>query len=262
MDWRSPIVLATCISSISMMLPSKIPLPKNSIKQIPAEVPQKPLQQQAESIALRIRSSGKVAGTGIAIHKQGSDYTVLTNEHVLKAGKAPYQIQTPDNKIYQATQVKDANFKGNDLALLRFTSSGKEYTTAKLGAVPKVGDEVFAGGFPFAEEGAKDRGFVFKIGKVWRVLDKALEGGYQIGYTNEIEKGMSGGPLLNSQGEVVGVNGVHAYPLWGDPYQYQDGTEPSAALREQMSQYSWGIPIDTFKQLAPSALEKTNASNK
>ena len=89
-----------------------------------------------------------------------------------------------------------------------------------------------------------------------------MEGGYQIGYTNDIEKGMSGGPLLNARGEVVGVNGVHAYPLWGDPYQYKDGSEPNAALREQMSKYSWGIPIDTFKQLAPSASEMTNSLKK
>ena len=260
MDWRS-LIMATCIGGISMMLPAQLPPAKNSLKQLPVEMSQQRLQQQAESIAVRIRSSGQVAGTGIAIRKQGSQYTVLTNEHVLKAGKAPYQIQTPDNKIYPATEVKDANFKGNDLALLRFSSS-LEYTTAKLGAVPKVGDEVFAGGFPFSEEGSKDRGFVFKTGKVWRVLDKALEGGYQIGYTNDIEKGMSGGPLLNARGEVVGVNGVHAYPLWGDPYQYKDGTEPNAALREQMSKYSWGIPIDTFKQLAPSAFEMTTNSLK
>lgn len=257
MDWRS-LILATCISGISMILPAQLPPAKTPSKQMPVEMSQQQLQQQAKSIAVRVRSSGQVAGTGIAIRKQGSQYTVLTNEHVLKATKAPYQIQTPDNKIYPATFVKDANFKGNDLALLRFTSS-VEYTTAKPGAVPKVEDRVFAGGFPLTEEGQKDRGFVFKTGKVWRVLDKALEGGYQIGYTNEIEKGMSGGPLLNVRGEVVGVNGVHAYPLWGDPYQYKDGTEPNAALREQMSKYSWGIPIDTFKQLAPSASEMTNS---
>jgi hypothetical protein len=55
---------------------------------------------------------------------------------------------------------------------------------------------------------------------------------------------------------------VHAYPLWGDPYLYKDGTEPNADLREQMSKYSWGISIETFKQFAPSAFEMTDASNK
>ncbi|QEI44135.1 hypothetical protein BMF77_04766 [Dolichospermum sp. UHCC 0315A] len=33
------------------------------------------------------------------------------------------------------------------------------------------------------------------------VLEKALERGYQIGYTNKLEKGMSGGPLLNENGQ-------------------------------------------------------------
>lgn len=41
---------------------------------------------------------------------------------------------------------------------------------------------------------------------------------------------------------------MHAYPLWGDPYIFADGSEPEPALREQMVNYSWGIPIETFKQ--------------
>ncbi|MBC6423922.1 MAG: trypsin-like peptidase domain-containing protein [Hormoscilla sp. SP12CHS1] len=74
---------------------------------------------------------------------------------------------------------------------------------------------------------------------------------YQIGYSNNIKKGMSGGPILNSEGKVIGVNGIHAYPLWGDPYRYEDGTPPSEAMRAAMKHLSWGIPIQTFAQLVP-----------
>ncbi|NJK70548.1 MAG: hypothetical protein HC941_32270, partial [Microcoleus sp. SU_5_3] len=39
MDWRS-LIMATCISGISVMLPSQIPPAKNSLKQLPAEMSQ------------------------------------------------------------------------------------------------------------------------------------------------------------------------------------------------------------------------------
>ena len=55
---------------------------------------------------------------------------------------------------------------------------------------------------------------------------------------------MSGGALLNSKGEVVAVNGMHAYPLIGRPYIYEDGTTPKEKLINEMVHYSWGIPIN------------------
>ncbi|XWK90806.1 MAG: serine protease [Phormidium sp.] len=196
---------------------------------------------------MKIRSQ-EVLGSGILIAKQGATYFVLTNAHVLRTGDPPYKIETPDGKIYPAELVKTANFDGNDLGLLQF-SVNANYPIAKLGNIPTPGEEVFAAGFPFSAEGSGERGFVFRSGKVWLMLDKALVGGYQIGYTNDIEKGMSGGPLLNNRGELVAVNGMNAYPLWGDPYIFKDGSQPNQLLRKEMIHYSWGIPIANAKHL-------------
>ncbi len=55
---------------------------------------------------------------------------------------------------------------------------------------------------------------------------------------------MSGGALLNSKGEVVAVNGIHAYPLLGRPYVYEDGTIPNEKLIDEMFHHSWGIPVN------------------
>ena len=57
---------------------------------------------------------------------------------------------------------------------------------------------------------------------------------------------MSGGPLLNRRGEVVGINGIHAYPLWDATEYYADGSEPCAALQDFIARSSWGIPIEVL----------------
>lgn len=250
MDWRL-LMLIACIGGLSLSPPVSAPNVRVSVEQPSTQRSGKQLQHLAESITVKVLS-GDFLGSGILIQRQGSVYKVLTNAHVLRSANPPYQIQTSDGRVYAANLPKDVktkyvkSLKGNDLALLQFRSPNATYPVASLGSAStlSVGNEVFAAGFPFDAEGTQDTGFVFRTGKVSLVLNKALEGGYRIGYTNDIQKGMSGGPLLNHAGEVVAINGMHAEPLWGEPYVYQDGTEPEPALRKQMSQYSWGIPID------------------
>lgn len=246
-------VLIACVACLSISSAVSAPPFQVSIKHSPTQRSAEQLQNLGRLIAVKVLSKNFL-GTGILIHKQGSVYTVLTNAHVLRSGHVPYWIQTPDGRTYTAElpSMSDRSrrpyFNGNDLALLQFRSPDNSYTIASLGSAStlNVGNEVFAAGFPFDPEQNQDKGFVFKAGQVSLVLKKALEGGYQIGYTNDIQKGMSGGPLLNHVGEVVAINGMHAEPLWGDPYVYQDGTEPEQRIKKQMSQYSWGIPIETF----------------
>jgi hypothetical protein len=76
-----------------------------------------------------------------------------------------------------------------------------------------------------------------------------LEGGYQIGYTNGVVKGMSGGPLLNHDGELVGINGIHGEPLWEVVYLYEDGSEPDAGLQGLIAANSWAVPMERLQGL-------------
>ena len=251
LNWRT-LLLVVCVGSLSIALPTQVSQIKALIGQPPIQLSAPQLNQRARSITVKV-ISGEALGSGILMYKRDSVYMVLTNDHVIKAGNPPYQILTPDGKIYEATKISPAkSLQGNDLGLLQFVAADTDYPVAKLGTTPIAETHVVAAGFPFSAQGFKD-GFVIKSGQVKWVLDKALEGGYQIGYTNEVEKGMSGGPLLNRAGELVGINGVHAHPVWGDPYLFQDGSEPSESDREKMSQYSWGIPVATFEPLVSSA---------
>lgn len=214
----------------------------------------KQLRRQAEAITVRVMSN-ELLGSGILLRKEGNFYTVLTNAHVLRAGTPPYRIQTPDRRIHKANLAPKVRFGSNDLAILQFQSVSHVYEVAALGASPTVEDEVFATGFPFAQEESPEKGLMFTTGKVLLVLNKALEGGYQVGYTNEIEKGMSGGPLLNRRGEVVGINGLHAYPLWDTPSVFIDGLEADEKLHQKITRLSWAVPMDKVVKMMPQAAQ-------
>lgn len=205
------------------------------------------IRHTTQAITVKVMSK-EFLGSGILLKKQDSVYIVLTNAHVLRADEPPYRVQTPDGRIWSANLLANVKFDTNDLAILQFRSPDRNYTVASIAFNPTIGDEVFAAGFPHGDDG-KDKGFTFTTGKVELILPKALAGGYQIGYTNDIQKGMSGGPLLNHQGKVVGVNGMHAYPLWDVPSVFVDGSEADQKLHEQIIRLSWAVPTEKFTNI-------------
>ena len=225
------------------------------------------LYQQARAVTVKVLSESPL-GSGTIIQRQGSVYTAVTSKHVLRAGNSPYWIETADGQTYQAKAIASVELEGYDLALLQFRSTAA-HAVARLGSSStlEVGDEVFAAGFPwrlgsqveaeFQDEG----GFMLKMGRVSLLLEKALEEGYRIGYSNYLEKGMSGGPLLNRRGEVVGINGMHADPLWDAPDLYEDGSEPPPSLQPLIVSSNWAIPIEAVLKLMRSEVSGAKHPN-
>jgi hypothetical protein len=92
--------------------------------------------------------------------------------------------------------------------------------------------------------------YQFDEGEIAMALPKPMQAGYQLGVSNNVEQGMSGGPLFNSQSELVGIIGRSKYGVGGfSAYQFADGNYPSEEMLEKMQSVSWAIPIDKISHI-------------
>jgi S1-C subfamily serine protease len=208
--------------------------------------PVEKIESRAREVTVRV-FSGKNAASGILIAKRGSAYLVLTNKHVLESEKN-LKIGTFDGKLYAAAPIKSVNFRSADLALLSFQSPVL-YSAARLGRTSDlaIGDWVFSTGFPMRSQAWK-----FAEGQYTLASPQPMESAYAFGYSSAVEKGMSGGPVMDAYGRVIAVNGIHANPLWGKPsYRYANGEKPCNVIRDEMATLSWAIPMETVIQFIP-----------
>lgn len=222
-------------------------IPEFQLEKAQLQLSKEELRKLARSITVRV-VLGDGWGSGILVGRTEQVYTVLTNQHVLDNAKS-YRVQTPDGHIYPVTLL--SSFRTNDdLALLQFRSPERVYAVATLSSSKiAVDEQVFSTGFPLKIDTSDSANFEFTTGKISIVLDRPFVGGYQIGYTNEVKRGMSGGPVLDRHGVVVAINGMRKYPLWGDPYVFKDGSTVSEAMWQRMTQLSWAVPIQNFQRL-------------
>jgi S1-C subfamily serine protease len=224
--------------------------PKESFIRLTLQASEQQLYKIAQSITVRVYC-GEMRGSGILIRKKRNNYGILTNAHIINHScRNSIRVQLPDNKFYSVSNVNEFRDNDYDLVLISFRSSASYAIASVNPSTPaSVGNNVFAAGFPFDAEFPQKKKFAFTKGKIQNLSDQAFDRGYQIGYTNSVEIGMSGGPLINQQGQVVGINGKLAYPLWTNPYVFVDNSVASESLAKKMSQLSWAIPIQAFLQI-------------
>lgn len=137
-------------------------------------------------------ADGFSAGTGCVIR---SDGVILTGSHVIDEAKE-IDVTTSDGKVYKASVLAKMG-KNNDLALLKISPKSSLRTIAFGDSSDvKVGQKVLAIGNPFGFSGTLTSGIVSRIDYAkGRIQTDAA-----------INPGCSGGPLLNSQGEVIGIS--------------------------------------------------------
>ena len=135
-------------------------------------------------------------GSGVIIDPSG---IILTNNHVVD-GAGKIMVRLHDGREFEATDVK--RDPKTDLAILRIKGAGK-LTAVKLGNSDdaQVGDWVLALGDPFGLEGTVTAGIISAKG---RPLGATRANFIQTDAA--INPGNSGGPLVNLDGEVVGIN--------------------------------------------------------
>jgi len=136
-------------------------------------------------------------GSGVIIDAGG---VILTNNHVVE-GRNDITVRLHDGREFKATGVQtDPN---TDLAILRIEGA-KDLKPARLGDsdLLEVGDWVLALGHPFGLEGTLTSGIVSAKGRGIGMPARATF----IQTDAAINPGNSGGPLINLDGEVVGIN--------------------------------------------------------
>ena len=142
----------------------------------------------------------KGTGTGFVISPEGE---ILTNNHVVR-GTEELTVTLADKKVYKAKVL--GTDPRNDLALIRI-DTGRKLPSLPLGNSDAlvVGQKVLAIGNPFRFEGTLTTGVVSSLGRTIDTEEnRRLEGMIQTDAA--INPGNSGGPLLDSHGNVIGIN--------------------------------------------------------
>ena len=163
-------------------------------------------------------------GSGFIIDKDGH---ILTNYHVI-ANAREVEVTLSNKKKYKATVI--GRDRSHDLAVIQIKALG--LTPATLGDSKglTVGQNVYAIGNPFGLSGTMTRGIISSLRPIRTPEGAEIDEAIQTDAA--INPGNSGGPLLNSRGEVIGINAMIA----------TGGSNQSAGI-------GFAIPINTAKQV-------------
>ncbi len=146
-------------------------------------------------------------GTGFVVDPNG---IIVTNQHVVSDTTAKYKVITSDGVEYETVEILRDD--GNDVALLKIDA--KNLKALKLGDSDNlaVGQTVIAIGTPLGEyAGSVTTGVISGLGRSVTASSGWFGSTTKV-YENVIQTdaavnpGNSGGPLINTQGEVIGIN--------------------------------------------------------
>ena len=228
--------IGVTIASVAVLiLPVALQGNSDARAQIAQTLAPEEVNLRAKQIIVRI--DGASLGSGSLIDRSDNIYTVLTNWHVVQ-DTGDYTIQTVDGRKHQIDPDSIRRLPGLDLAVVEFTSQ-QNYQVAELGDSSNLseGQNVYFAGYPGELREEDNRYYRFFTANLVGILPKSTENGYSLIYNGEAFPGMSGGPVFNKSGLMIGVHGetnIHAV---------SGGTS------------NYGIPINSYQQ----AIAKSNS---
>ena len=164
-------------------------------------------------------------GSGFILDRQGH---IATNYHVI-ADAQNIEVQTSDKHRYKARIIgKDQR---HDVALLQIDAPNLQPVLLAQSHDLVPGQKVYAIGNPFGLNGTMTTGIISAIRSIRGPAGGQIENAIQTDAA--INPGNSGGPLLNSRGEVIGINTLIA-------------TNPNESV-DQSAGIGFAIPIDTAR---------------
>jgi putative serine protease PepD len=150
-----------------------------------------------------VTADGGDTGTGIVLNDEG---LILTNNHVISEGTSLTVSPGKSSNLTRSATVVGAD-ANSDLALIKVNPSGLGLEPLKLvsSSSVEVGDSVYAIGNPYGLDETLTKGIVSALGREISAPNGAtIKGAIQTDAA--LNPGNSGGPLLNAEGNVIGVN--------------------------------------------------------
>jgi S1-C subfamily serine protease len=180
----------------------------------------------AQRMTVRVRNVGcgfLATGTGFMIDA----HTLVTNRHVI-ADSSDLEVSTYDGNAVNATAARSTT--AADIAIIRVEQTLP--VAAQLADHdPQIGDAITVVGYPGGGRLTTTSGIV--LGSVQDPLNGSV--GTVLGTTAKVEPGSSGSPVLNADGEVVGV-------IYAKNDVNQSFMIPVSVLRDLLAQESLLIP--------------------
>jgi tetratricopeptide (TPR) repeat protein len=220
------------VATVALVQPYTMALTTEQVKEIAKQV--------------TVQIDGQAPGSGVIVAQDGQTYYVLTAAHVVPSADE-YEVVTADRQRYKVNYNLVKKLPNVDLALVPFTSANR-YSIVSIGssAQMKAGATSFLSGFPQAraEDAANQQAeYRFTKGQIVAVASRPISGGYALAYGNPTFAGMSGGPVFDQDGKLIGIHGASK-----TKFNENQGINPRFGAKEGLS---LGIPVETFLRLAP-----------
>lgn len=181
-------------------------------------------------------------GSGIILKDNKGRLWITTNQHVVGASSGVC-VAFSDGRVLPG-RVIQAMVTSYDIAFVRVSNLAKEtaYAVPDYQFDPASIVPVVATGYK-----AETNAYLETSGiTVPLLLGRQLESGYSLTYSNQIEKGMSGGGIFSDEDRVIGINALHSDPLWPGDWYDATGTRVRGSLSKVLDAVSVGIPIQSI----------------